>query len=66
MSNPNNNLLWPSKSIVSIKEARDLLGPSSVLLNDGQVMEIIDEFDFMAKVAIRAYKVRNDILKPTV
>lgn len=47
------------KLIISVKEARKLMGKEAEKYTDEQVIKIITDLDFMAEMAIKEFKKKN-------
>jgi len=46
-------------TILSVKEARKILGKDAQKLSDEEVAKLIDDLDFLAKHAIKQFKEKN-------
>jgi len=51
------------KDIISVKEARKLLGKESGKLSDDEVTTIINDLDWLARMAIKDYLKQNTVNK---
>jgi hypothetical protein len=47
------------KPIITVREARKLLGKRSVCLTNEEVSSIVNDYEQLARLAIRLYSVRN-------
>jgi Ca2+-binding EF-hand superfamily protein len=47
------------KPIISVKEARKILGQKSEALNDEEVIKLINDLVFLARYAIKTFKNRE-------
>ena len=47
------------KPIISLKEARKILGKEAQKITDEELEKLIDDLDFIARYAIKEFKVLN-------
>ncbi len=52
-------MLISSKPIITIKEARKLLGKDSKDLSDSEIKTMINDYELLIRQAIKKYLVRN-------
>lgn len=52
-----------NRPIISVKEARKILGKEAKNMTDQEVAKLIDDLDFLAKYAIQQYKAERDVPK---